>query len=166
MNQHHTHKSPSKGNFVKSILPENWHEQSGANFSSDDLIDAYFKGKADGQNQIQKIILERFKENITTATKLAEKLISLAKEKDIKIINALLRIEDVAKFTILFVVSEEDYLSEKFRNIYLLSSELKNTNNTDSFSISFTFTNQSEHLNSECMASDGFIMKYGNTGKA
>lgn len=156
----------SKAEFIRSILPQNWQEQFDANFSSNDLIDAYFKGRSDGENQFSKIILERFRENINKATKLAEQFIDLARERGVEIIHAHLKVQDIARFTILFIVSEEAFLSEDFRNIYLLSNFIKSTNNSDSFSINFTFTHQSEHLNSDCLSSDGFIMRYGNTGKA
>lgn len=158
--------STSRAEFIKNILPKNWQEQADANFSSDDLIDAYYKGKSDVENQIAKIVMERFTENITKATKLAEQFINLSKEKGVDVINAHLKVDDIAKFKVLFTVTEEDYLSDNFNNIYLLSNFIKTTNNSDTFSITFSFTYQSEHLSNECLSSDGYIMRYGNTGKA
>src|SRR5689334_22382958 len=118
----------AKANFVKNILPDNWQEQAGASFSDDDLIDAYLKGTKDGKSSHEKIILDRFKENVIKATGVAEKFISMAKERGITLINAHLKAEDVAKFTVLFIVDEDDFTSDAFREIYLLARGVKESN--------------------------------------
>ena len=101
-------KSNSKKELVASILPLNWEEQKGASFSEDDLIDAYFKGKKEERTTGEKLLHKTFQDNLVSATGTAERFIHQAKGKGLNIIAALLKIEDLFRFRVMIVVSEDD----------------------------------------------------------
>lgn len=159
-------KQAEKQDLIASILPKNWQEQKGANFSEDDLIDAYFKGKDDGSSSRDKIIMRAFQENLVKATTTAEELIHEAEHLDVTLIKTLLKIEAIDIFKVLFIVSEDDYVSENIDALIMLSINKKNQVNQDTFTIEFSFTYQSESLNDDCIAADGYLSKYAGTGKA
>jgi hypothetical protein len=158
------HKGAGNDNIISRILPDSWEQQADASYSSNDLIDAYFKGKRDEKTQNEKILFEKLRQNIAEATKIAETFINTVKDKGIKILYAHLKIEDIGRFNFLFVVEEEHYFSDAFRDIIVLSQQIKKDRQTDTFQISFTFTHNSDKISEECIVSDGYILRYD--GKA
>ena len=144
---------------AKSRLPQNW-EKSKDVYTGDDLIDAFLTGKEAGKNEHFRILLAQFKENIDQAASLSEKLYKQIAELNIKPFDVRIKAEDITRFKALFIVQKEDFLSDEFRNAYVLSRKIKNDSESDKFYISFSFTPSSEDLNEHCLVADGFFMKY------
>ncbi len=122
-------------------LPDNWEvqttdEQKGKKiFSSEEVLDAYLQGK-DEQNALSKRILV---ENLNKALYLATELTSTFKQKEIKCIHAFLKPRQITEFEALFVLSESDYTSSSFSEIYasVVLKEAEVNNKTFYFSHSF-----------------------------
>ena len=144
---------------TKSPLPENW-EKSKDVYTGDDLIDAFLSGKEAGKNEHFRILLAQFKENIDQAARLSETLFKEVIKLDVKPYEIRIKAEDITRFKALFIVSKEDFLSDKFRDVYTLSRKLKTTSESDKFYISFSFTPTSKELNEHCLIADGFFMRY------
>lgn len=157
-------KSSSKKELIASILPQNWEEQKGASFSEDDLIDAYFKGKKEEKTTNEKLFHKTFQDNLVMATGTAERFIHQVKEKGLNIITALLKVEDLFRFRVMIVVSEDDYIADSFSDFILMSSALKSEVDQDTFTINFSFTYHSDDLSDDCLAADGYKSKYAGKG--
>ena len=140
-------------------LPLHW-EKVEHSYTSDNVIDAYFKGREDERDIQKKIISIKFRSNMDIAATLAEELYKKAASHGIELKNIHLKADSTTKFEALFIADENDYVSDKFREIFIIARDLKNKAESDSFYISFSFVPNSAHLNEECIIADGFIFKY------
>lgn len=133
-------------------------------FSADNVIDAYFSGKKDGNEERSKILREKFSQNLTTAIKAAEQLFSEIIKEGFTCDKVFLKSKNVSHFTALFVVNEDNYLDDSFLKIYDKSIDLKRSlNNTETFDFSTIFTPNSSSLKAERLSSDGYILSYAGT---
>jgi hypothetical protein len=140
-------------------LPLNW-KKSDSVYTGDDLIDAFLKGKEAGKNERERILINQLNNNIIHAANISEKMFSEAAKKKIKLLSIHLKAEDITRYVALFVADKEDFLSDKFRSLYIKAQKLKDEAETDNFYISFSFMPQSPALDENCLISDGFFMKY------
>lgn len=141
-------------------IPKPW-EKASDSFTSNDVIDAFFKGKKAGKEELQAVFMNQFKENLKAAIRASETL-SAYVEKQLKteIRSIHIRPEDITNFCALFVVSKESqFLSDKFKNAYIKAREVRNKTNRDYFKIDFLFTPNTKHLNDKCLSADGFLFK-------
>ena len=83
-----------------------------------------------------------------------------AAKKKINFKTIHLKAEGITKFSALFIAKKDDFLSDKFRNIFVSARKLKNEVESDSFYISFSFMPDSKDLNEKCINADGFFLKY------
>ena len=142
-----------------SPLPQNWKKEESV-YTGDHLIDAYLKGKQDGKDEIIEILTKQLKHNIDIATSVSEKLYSDAAKKKIRFKSIHLKADSITKFSALFVTKKEDFISDKFRDIFIIARKLKNEVENDSFYISFSFIPDSKDLNEKSLNADGFFLKY------
>lgn len=140
-------------------VPHNWKKEESV-YTGDHLIDAYLKGKQDGKDEMIKILTNQFKSNIDLATSISEKLYVDANKKKINFKSIHLKADGITKFSALFVTKKEDFVSDKFRNIFISARKLKNEVENDSFYISFSFIPDSKDLSEKCLNADGFFLKY------
>src|SRR5581483_4090042 len=102
-------------------------------FSADKVIDAYMKGKIFQKNAEEKEMMQFIKGNFSKAVKLSEELNKFISDNEFKVRDTMLRMKDPFVFDAVYIVSKESYYSEKFRNVYKKSIELKTRNNNESF---------------------------------
>lgn len=140
-------------------IPENWKKEEFF-FTGDHLIDAYLKGKQDGKDEMRKILTNQFKDNLEIATSISEKLYSDAKRKNINLKSIHLKADSITKFSALFVAKKDDFISDKFRDVFISARKRKNEVESDSFYISFSFMPESKDLNEKSINADGFFLKY------
>lgn len=148
-----------KQSITSPQIPQNWKKEESV-YTGDHLIDAYLKGKQDGKDEMIKILTKQFKDNIGIATSISEKLYSEAAKKKIDFKTIHLKADGLTSFSALFIVKKDDFLSDKFRSIFVSARKLKNEVESDSFYISFSFVPDSEDLNEKCISADGFFLKY------
>jgi hypothetical protein len=152
MSTHTTHTSGT-------TIGNNW-KQNSDTYTGDDLIDAFIRGKKAGRDEQKKILLERISQNVNKATQLSERLYQIAIDQKFKLFEIHIKAENISTYTALFLVDNSDFLSDRFRDIYTIARQLKNEAETDTFYISFSFTPKSEQLSEDCLAADGFFLKY------
>ena len=128
----------------------------------------FIKGQGiDGHRAKRKILHERLKENIFKAQRICENLLSKIIDKKIKVFTIHLKADNINSYTALFAVELNDFVSDKFREVYTLSRQIKNESDTDTFYITFSFIPNSKQLSEDCLEADGFFMKYEKeSGKA
>ena len=129
-------------------------------FSADDVINAYFMGKEASKNEEQKILSEKFRQNLKQAQVKGSELFKKLSQQKIKIKELLLNPRAITDFSILFVVDKNDFLSEKINRAYKISIQEKQELNKDTFQVEFTFMPYTPSLNRDKLISDGFILEY------
>lgn len=143
----------------RGLIPENWEKEQKV-YTGDDLIDAYLKGKQDGKNEVTEILSNTFEENVKRATSVAEKLLANAQKKKIEFKSVHLKSEGIANFTSVFVVKKEDFIEDKFRNIFVLGRKLKKELESQNIYITFSFVPDVKGFNEKKLISDGYFLKY------
>ena len=131
---------------TKQSQPSNWKRESDV-FTSDQVINAYLKGREDGQNDNLRILVNQFKTNINEAQKVSESIIEKAFQKQIKLKEVHLKADSILNFEALFVADEKDFISDNFRDVYTCARKIKNDVQNENFYISFSFMPSSKHLN-------------------
>lgn len=149
---------------MTEILPKNW-EVADKSISADDVIEAYFKGKKDGAKEQFEKLRQEFLVNLKLASSISEELLSNAKDSEIPIDEVYLKATNFNSFNVLFLVNDNDDINE-LRKAYILSSEIKKKYKTQRFHIDFAFSENSDTLSKDCIAADGYLVRYGQTAKA
>lgn len=151
-------KHPEAHNSFRNI-PSKW-EKAEEVFTSDELINAYFKGVDTGKDQAKFLLQTQFNENVKLATDLAEKLYNKIAAEGFKPSEIHLKADNISVFRALIVVKMDDFLKEQFDLAYKFARELREQSETPKFYISFSFIPHSKDLNEACFVSDGYFLKY------
>lgn len=129
-------------------------------YSSDTLIDAYLQGKKDQRDDYAKILTEKLEANLNNAKHICEEMVKTVLEKKVKFEYVLLKVKDLTEFETVFVVAEDDFISDSFKGIYELFIKKKREVNGDTFHFSFNIMPYSANISKEKLNSDGFILRY------
>lgn len=120
------------------------------------------RGEAHQKRKTQEELQAILDKNVGRATTLSENIFHIAHEDySVDIKKALLKIDTLHQYETLFLVDKADYLSEKIKDVYLKSQNIKADFNCDEFYISFKFMPYSDALNRDCIHTDGFTLEYG-----
>jgi len=150
-------------NIVPTNTPDHWEK---TNYSSTDLWDAFQRGEQYQLDKQQKEFEETLHKNLNRAAFLSEGIYHSANnDYGVGIKKAYLKADTLINYDVLFLVSEDDYLSDKIKDIYKKSHLVKSEFNVDDFHISFKFMPLSNHLNIDCIYSDGYMLEYGKDKK-
>lgn len=129
-------------------------------YSADTVINAYLRGREDENIENQKILSEKFNENLDKAMALSSTFSNTLSGKNIKCKLVLLRPETITEFESIFIIDEKDYISPQFEEIYRLAISEKTKINSDTFHFSYIFIPYSESLNRDKLSSDGYVLEY------
>ncbi len=143
-----------------SFIPSKW-EKTGDSYSSDDLINAYLKGKDDQRGAEERILMKALSDNVNKSTTVIENFAKQIKESfgvTVKGIN--LKIQRISYLEFLFVVDSSSYLSDDFKKVYDLSKEIKAEHNSDTLCITLTFMPDKKSIDMDAIHSDGYILEY------
>lgn len=150
------HKTPTK----QESIPKNW-----GTYTPDDMIAAWETGYKKGQSAVQKVIIEKFQDNLNKATHLSEVLYNYLKTNKIKCDSILLKARSPFAFEAAITVAEKDYLSKRFTLAYDKAYEINEKNNSDTFDICFFFIPKTSNLNPQLMIADGYSYFYAPKAK-
>ena len=129
-------------------------------YSADDVINAYLAGKKKGFDEHKQILLEKFSSNLSIAQAKGSELFEFLSSMNIKIFHLFLKPSSITNFSILCVVGQDDFLSEKISEAYEKTIEEKKKVRSGTFGMEFSFMPDG-NINSKKIASDGYIFKYG-----
>jgi len=132
-------------------------------FSSDTVIDAYFKGRRDQVEENKKILLKTFSDNLKRAQQTCEEFFAALGKKGVNGFFVSLKAESVTIFDAIFVVPAQKFLTHDFDAVYKMAREKKKEIATTTFNLSFSFMPLTDSLDEERMLMDGYILKYGKT---
>jgi len=132
-------------------------------FSSDAVIDAYFKGRRDEFEENKKVLLKTFSDNLKRAQQTCEEFFAVLEKNGVKGFFVSLRAESVTIFDAVFVVPAQKFLTHDFDAVYKMAREKKKEIATTTFNLSFSFMPLTDSIDEERMLMDGYILKYGKT---
>jgi len=131
-------------------------------FSSDEVIDAYLKGRKDEADSHTKLLWEKLESNLSRARKLSSELFNEINQSGFEASKLHLKIKDIFNFAAIYIIDEDDYCDDNFSDIYKKSIQLKKEVNRDNtFDLTIIFTPESEHLMDSHMLADGYVYSYG-----
>lgn len=129
-------------------------------YDCDAIIEAYFKGKADGLAQHDKLSLHQFSENFERAQKHVIEALNQVEKNNFFPSGAYLKFRSVFSFKAILLVKEEDFINENFLANYRFLSEFEKSIQTDFYRLSFSFLNGVPDALDEDLMSDGYKIKF------
>jgi hypothetical protein len=149
-------------NAISEILkPESWELTPDKDklFSSDHVVDAYMKGREEGLEQSQKLIVDKLISNINKAGKHARNAVTFLSKNKIEYKDAYLKVESWDDLTIMIVLPEREFLSDKMLKVYNYVSSLEDKVSEDLYHLQFDICDTSGQIDEDCLNSDGFVFK-------
>ena len=107
----------------------------------------------DDKNKIR----ERLKANVVTTLTYTNEVLSALLELGINPKAAYIKGESFVSLTVLISVSLEDYLNEKFLQIYKITSNIEKSSKSDNYIVHFSLTFDDGSLCLDSLSSDGFV---------
>ncbi len=150
-------------NAIDEILaPANWEFTSPKEklFSSDHVIDAYLKGKSEGLEQQQKLVVEKLISNINKSGKYTNEILSFLKKKKFNPTSAYLRINSWDDFSILIVLPQKEFLDKKILIAYNFITELESKVKEDMYNAEVMICDTEDKIDENYIRSDGFALKH------
>lgn len=149
-------------NAIQDISKINWElpQDSKNSFSSDDVVDAYIKGKRSVLEQNKKAIYSQLEGNIIKAGNDTELIAKHLSSKGISVTDIYLNPESWNQFVIMIVIPESDFLDDKILSIYDFLSDYEIKVSNDMYNLQFNICGASGSLDISCVESDGFVLKY------
>lgn len=129
-------------------------------FSSDQVIDAYLKGKQEGLELQQKLVVEKLMSNIAKAGNHTSELLENIKNKSLNPVSAYLRINSWDDYTILVVLPLNEFLDPRTLELYDYISELESKVEEDMYRIQVSLCDTESEINEHYVRSDGFALKH------
>ena len=127
----------------------------GGEFTADEVLNAYFKGKESVVKEVKDLIKSGLQLSSVSSNYLFEKL----KNEKIKVEAMYLRFVTPKEFDTLVIIADEDYYNKEKRwNAYKYAREINKS--IDDLSLNFSFMPHSEEIDNSIIASEGFVFKY------
>jgi hypothetical protein len=150
-------------NAVQEILePQNWEFTAPKDklFSSDHVIEAYLRGKKEGLEQAQKLILDKLVQNVNNSGKFANAIIAYLKEQSLHPSSVFLKINSWDDFKLLITLPEEEFISDVILPAYDFVSEFEDKVNEELYHLEVSMTDVNDSLDEKCLKSDGYVLKH------
>jgi hypothetical protein len=144
------------------LAPANWELTSPREklFSSDHVIDAYLKGKNDGLEQQQKLIIEKLESNLNKAGKDTAEILAFLSENNLHPSEAYLRINSWDDFSVLIVLPQDEFLDPRMLEVYAHITQLESKVEEAMYHIQVSFCDTEDNIDEHYIRSDGFSLKY------
>lgn len=136
-----------------------WKKSEGT-FSADAVIDAYLNGVEVGKNKHTKILIDELKANLGESSSAVEEMIEEGNKLKIHVHDVFLKADAITNFTALFIIREEDFVSETSLEIFAIARKIKSGHIREGYYISFLFMPYSLNLKESYLISDGYSWKY------
>jgi hypothetical protein len=130
-------------------------------YSCDQVIDAYLKGKSDGIEQTQKLIMRQLDRNVGKTVEQTDRLIAHLASKGFHPLSAYIKIDGWDAFTVLVTVPDEECCDMRFLEVfdYIMDAEKRAGNEFYSLEIHPFGIPDMENLNEQSIFADGYILK-------
>lgn len=142
---------------TQPAVPKNWDSQT--TFSSDEVIDAYYMGVDEGKSSVMTALKKQLDSNIGLAAKYAVQLYAKSKQSAIDLKGIYLKVDDIARFSALFIVDKDTFISEEFLRVYAIAESCRQEAEKD-VDLNFSFLPDTGEINGSLLSSDGYYLKY------
>lgn len=129
-------------------------------YDCDAIIEAYFKGKADGLAQHDKLLLNQFSENFEMAQKNVIEALNQVQKSNFSPLGAYLKFKSLFSFRAVLLVSEEDFINNSFLKNYDFLTKFEKDITTEFYSLKFSFLSGTPEDLDENLMSDGYRIKF------
>jgi len=114
-----------------------------------------------GISDFSHLLIEKFISNLNLAQSKGAELFEYLSKINIKVLDLFLKPSTITDFSVLCIVCQDDFISEKITDAYSKTIEEKKKSRNATFRIDFSFMPDNGHVNTKKIASDGYILKYG-----
>lgn len=135
-------------------------------YDCDAIIEAYFKGKADGLAQQEKLSLRQFTENIDLAQKHVITVLDEVEKNNFTPQGAYLKFKSWFAFRAILVVSDEDFTKPSFLKNYDFLTDFEKQIKSEFYTLKFSFLSVQQSELDENLMSDGYIIKFSPIDEA
>jgi hypothetical protein len=129
-------------------------------YDCDAIIEVYFKGKADGLAQHDKLSLNQFSENFEQAQKNIIEALNQVEKSGFSPLGAYLKFKSLFSFKAILLVSEEDFVNPSFLKNYDFLTNFEKDITTEFYSLKFSFLSGTPDDLDENLMSDGYRIKF------
>jgi hypothetical protein len=150
---------------IKEILsaPSKWTLAPRENiYSCDQVIDAYLKGKSDGIQQAQKLVVRELDRNVSKTIEQADLLVEHLTSNGFHPISAYIKIDDWDSFTILMPVPDEEWCDMRFLEVFNYIKDAEERASSEFYNLEihpFGISDEPDSFNEQLVFYDGFILK-------
>jgi hypothetical protein len=151
---------------IREILssPSKWTLAPRENiYSCDQVIDAYLKGKSEGVQQAQKLIMRELDRNVRKTVEQADRLIDHLTSLEFHPFAAYIKIDEWDAFTIMVTVPDEEWCNPRFLEVFDYVKDAEEHTENDFYRLEFHFCGIPDgkpgSFNEKLVFYDGFIIK-------
>lgn len=142
--------------------PENWELTSPKDrmFTSDHVLDAFLTGQKTALESGQKLVMEKLVNNLKASSDYATALISKIKAIGVTPTKTFLKINSWDNYSILFIVSEEDFTGGSIDEVYNYIGQFEDEVHSDFYKLDISICDTNEGVDEDFIKSDGFSLKF------
>lgn len=129
-------------------------------YDCDAIIEAYFKGKADGLEHTQKLYFREFSSNFDKAKDHVVIALSTVNSYGFNPQGAYLKFKSWDTFQTILLVSEDDFVKSDFLKNYDFLTEFENDIKSEFYSLKFSFLCGLSDEMDDNLTTDGYIVKF------
>lgn len=151
-----------KNSIIENLEISDWKfvdSTSESGFSSDDIIDAYYKGKEQGIIDEISALRRIVNSNIKKTINHANSVISYLVNQQIFPEYSYIKLISWDTYEVLISVATKDFLDEKFLKVYEFVTETENKINDEVYELTFSFIDSNTDFDNKKLNSDGFFLK-------
>ena len=129
-------------------------------YTSDHVIDAYLTGKNEALEQTEKLIIDKLKTNINNSVSHTNEILKHLKKQKFNPIGAYLKINSWDDFSILLILPENEFLSDKIFSIYDYLTNLEDNVSSEFYKLNVSIYDTDGEIDDSCIKADGFNLKH------
>jgi hypothetical protein len=129
-------------------------------YDGDAIIEAYFKGKADGLAQQDKLSFNQFSENFELAQKHVIEALNQLEKHNVTPLGAYLKFRSLFSFKAILLVKEEDFVETSFLENYDFVRDFESRIKTEFYTLKISFLNGVPDALDEDLMSDNYKIKF------
>jgi hypothetical protein len=131
-------------------------------YSCDQVIDAYLKGKNEGIQQAQKLIMRELDQNVGKTVTQTNLLIEHLASKGFHPVAAYMKINDWYDFTVLVTIPDDEWCDPRFLAVFNYIIQATQNISDEFYSLEIHFCGipaNPDHFNEQSVFFDGFVLK-------
>lgn len=146
----------------KILAPANWEFTSPTErlYTSDHVIDAYLTGKNEALEQTEKLIIDKLKTNINNSGSYTNEILEHLRKQKFNPIGAYLKINSWDDFSILLILPENEFLSDKIFSVYDYLTSLEDKVSSEFYKLNVSIYDTDGEVDDSCIKADGFNLKH------